>query len=190
MPLYRGSMAPLVRCIPALLVGFTASVFAVEPLAPDEDAIKLDQAVQVLKDEATLFQGDAQVARMAYLFPPESRLTVYLSNSLDDLLVEKVSLRIDDREPIEHEYDDFSSRALLVDGALQQIALMNIDRGAHQLEIKVSGRYAKDESDVEASFVAGFNKLLGASDIEIELVKGKRRGPPVIEMREWRPDPQ
>ena len=185
MALFRGPTATLVRCALLLLAGLSTAVLAVEPTAPDEEAIKLDQAIQVLKDEATQFQSDAESARKAYLFPAERRLTVYLSNSVDNLLLEEITLKIDDGEAIVHTYDEFSSRALLVDGSLQQLVMKNIERGPHRLEISFTGEYAKGGA-VGGNHEAAFDKRFDASEIEIEILPGKRRGPPAFRVREWR----
>lgn len=185
MAFLRGPSAPLVRCVLATLLGLSSSAFALEPVAPDEDAIKLDQTIQVLKDEATQLEGDAQAARRKHLFPPSSSVAIYLSNSVRNLLLEEVRLSIDGGEPIVHRYDPFSSRALLVDGALQELALINVERGRHEIELNLSGELAKGDR-LNSTYTAIFDKRFDANEIELEILPGKRGGPPAFRVREWR----
>lgn len=182
---FRGSMAPLVRCVLLMLLGCSAAAMATGPGVADDEAIKLDQTIQALKDEATQLQRDAQVARRAFLYPPETRLAVYLSNSVSNLLLKEVQISVDGGKPTIHTYDPISSRALLVDGALQQLALTNINAGAHRLELRYSGEYGSGEA-TEGRFEAAFDKTLEASEIEIEIVRGSRKGPPAFRVREWK----
>lgn len=181
----RGPLASLVRFALLTLVGVCPGAFAQEPAVQDEDAIQLDQTIQVLKDEATQLEAEVQAARQTYLYPPNSRLAVYLSNGTPNFLLERVTISVNGNNPSVHEYDEFSSRALLVEGALQELLLTNIERGAHRMKLTVFGAYPNGEP-ISAQHELAFDKRFEASEFEIEIVPGKRGGPPAFRVREWR----
>lgn len=161
---------------------------ALEPVAPDEAALNLDQAVQALKDEATQFNRDAQIAEDAFLYPPHSRLSIYVSNSIANLLLTEISVSIDAGKPISYRYDEFDARALLEDNALQRLVHTNVSRGPHRITVSYAGQFVdSDGTDpISGSYEAVFDKGLDAAELEVEILRGARKGPPGLRVREWR----
>lgn len=189
MLLFRGPKALRQFCACVLLNGAVFAVQAAEPAAPDEGALNLDQAVQSLKDEAIQYNRDAWMAEEAFLFPPATRLSVYVSNRIRNLLLNEVSIRIDDREPVAYRYGEIDARALLDDGALQRLVLTNIERGAHRIQVAYSGRFMDgDEQTGEfaETYQAVFDKGLDAAELELEILRGPRKGSPAMKLKEWR----
>lgn len=173
----------------ALMAGVALTAHALEPVAPDEAALNLDQAVQALKDEATQFNRDAQMAEDTFLYPPHSRLSIYVSNDIPNLLLTEISIAIDADAPIVYRYDEIDSRALLKDNALQRLVHTNVSRGAHRIKVSYAGQYT--EADAGADPVSGryeavFDKGIEAAEIELELLRGARKGAPGFRVREWR----
>ncbi|MGH8516451.1 MAG: hypothetical protein ACREUE_03220, partial [Panacagrimonas sp.] len=62
MPRLFGRMALSHLCVCALLGSVASAVHALEPSAPDDAGIALDQSVQAFKDEAIQFNRDALMA--------------------------------------------------------------------------------------------------------------------------------
>lgn len=189
MTLHLGFRALRTFCALALTVGVVTSAPALEPAPPDEEGIELDQAIQVLKEEATLLQRDADLARDALLHPPESRLSVYLSNKVPGLLIEETVLSVDGTVAAKHVYDELASRALLQKGALQRIEHRNIQSGPHRLRLTYKGTNTKGEP-VSGKYEAAFGKSLDASELEIQILPGGRKSPPTLKLREWAAAPQ
>ena len=189
MPRLVGRMALSHLCICALLGGIASAVHALEPSAPDDAGIALDQKVQAFKDEAIQFHRDALMAEEAALYPPQTRVSVYVSNTQRNLLLEKISVTLDDRQPIVYTYGEIDSRALLVDNALQRLVMTNMDRGQHRVRVSYNGNYVEGDDEPEpasGSFEAVFDKGLDAAEIELQLVRGKSRTEPAMKLKNWR----
>lgn len=188
MPRLFGRIALSQLCVCALL-GVASAVHALEPTATDDAGIALDQTVQAFKDEAIQFNRDALMAEEAFLYPPQTRVSVYLSNSLRNLLMQSISVTIDDREPVTYTYGDVDSRALLVENALQRLVLTNMDRGSHRLRVSYNGNFVEGDDEPEPAageFEAVFDKGLDAVEIELQLVRGKNRDEPGMKLKNWR----
>lgn len=176
-------------CACVLFAGTVAHVQAREPGAPDEAAISLDQAVQALKDESIQFNRDAQMAQDEFLYPPQTHLSVFVSNRVENLLLDRISVSIDGGAPVNYVYDELDSRALLEDNALQRLVLANVARGPHRITAVFSGHFgdAKDGAKpVTDRFEAVFDKGLEAAQIELVVLRGARRNSAVgIRLKEW-----
>lgn len=189
MPLYCGrqTLRSLLFC--AVVGAVTSFAHAFQPVAPDEGAIALDQAVQGLKDEALQFNRDALMAEDEFLYPSLTRVSIYISNRIPNLLLEQVSLQIDGAAPVTYTYDEFDSRALLRSGALQRLVHQNLGRGAHRIKLRYSGHLDGGRDDAEplvGEFDAVFDKGLVASEIELQITRGSRRSAPAVKLVEWR----
>src|SRR3546814_153723 len=79
-------------------------VLAADPLT--EEALQLDQNIQVLKDEALLLSRDAQLADEDFNYPEYSRVDVYVSVEAAAVLLHKFSVGIDGADPVSYEYTD------------------------------------------------------------------------------------
>lgn len=158
----------------------------------DLESLKLDQALQGLKDEAIEFNRDAEIAEDEYLFPPETRLSIYLSNDFSQLFLDKVSLTIDNDPAIVHEYSEVDAYALQREGALQRLVRRNISRGGHRILLTYSGHVGDPESDgipTQGRFTGVFDKHSRAAEIELRIQRGARRNSgPIVRLIEWSPD--
>lgn len=182
-------MASRCFCACVLAAGTVAGAQAAQPAAVDEGAIALDQAVQALKDEAVQFNRDALIAEEAFLYPPQTRLSVYLSNKLPNLLLSQVVVTVDNRPPVTYRYGDKDSRALLKAGALQRLVLTNVDRGIHRLQVQYSGQFMDGNTKTEpldGQFEAKFDKGLESAEIELQLQRARGRHTAAMSLKEWR----
>lgn len=176
-------------CAFALLAVTALDARAVEPAPADEGAITLDQTIQAVKDETVQFNRDALMAEEAFLFPPQTRLAVYVSNSAKNVLLTDISVTLDDKSPVVYRYGDKDSRALLVKGALQRLILDNVERGTRRLRVSYNGNYVSGDDTpepVSGQFEAMFTKGLESAEIELALEKGRRKTEPVMKLKEWR----
>jgi hypothetical protein len=189
MPRLVGRMALSQLCVCALLGGVASTVRALEPTAPDDAGIQLDQNVQAFKDEVIQFNRDALMAEEAFLYPPQTRVSVYLSTTQRNLLLDSISVILDDQAPVTYKYGDVDSRALLVENALQRLILTNLGRGQHRLRVSYTGNYVEGDDEPEpaaGTFEAVFEKGLDAAEIELQLVRGESRTEPAMKLKHWR----
>jgi hypothetical protein len=188
MPLHSGRTAPRLFCVLALLAAGSGTALAQATVKrPDDAAIQLDQSVQALKDELVQFNRDAQLAEDEFLYPPVSRVTVYVSNDYPGLLLDELRVVIDKNPPVTHRYDEYDSRALLADGALQRIFHGSANRGPHRITASFSGKLADGEAPVTGTYEGVFDKTVDPAEIELRIRRGgKRGGAAFIELREWR----
>lgn len=176
-------------CVFALLAVTAMGVRAVEPAPADEGAITLDQTVQAVKDETVQFNRDALMAEEAFLYPPQTRLSVYVSTRLKNVLLTDINVILDDAEPVAYRYGDKDSRALLGKGALQRLLMTNVERGSHRLRVSFNGNYVSGDDEPEplgGKFEAVFTKGLEPVEVELELQRGSSRTEPVMKLKEWR----
>lgn len=189
MPRHLGRLALRHLCVCALLGGVATMVHGVEPTAPDDAGIALDQNVQAFKDEVVQFHRDALMAEEAFLYPPQTRVSVYLGTTQRNLLMQSISVTLGDQAPVTYNYGEVDSRALLVEGALQRLVLTNLDRGQHRLRVSYNGNYVEGDDEPEpfsGDFEAVFDKGLDAVELELQLVRGKRRSEPAMKLKHWR----
>lgn len=189
MPFLRGRTALSHLCVCAVLLAAATGVHAAKPVATDDKALTLDQTVQSLKDEALQFNRDALFAEEQFLYPPQSRLSVYVSNSTKNLLLTEITVTIDADEAVTYRYGEIDSRALLAEGSLQRVILRNVDRGAHRIRVSFAGQYADAKSDanpVVGNYEAVFDKGLDPAELELQIQRSGRRIGPGIKLTEWR----
>ena len=162
---------------------------AAEPVAPDDGAITLDQTVQAIKDEAIQFNRDALLAEEAFLYPPQTRVSIYVSSRLRNVLLSDINLTLDDGTPVTYRYGERDSRALLEKGALQRLLITNVERGAHRVRVSFNGQYVEGDDEpepVSGQLEAVFTKGLEATDVELQILRGRSRTEPAMKLKEWR----
>lgn len=154
-----------------------------------EEALELDQAIQVLKDETLQFNRDAQLLEQDFTYPPHSRVTVYISVETAALLLQKISLDLDGQQSATHEYAEADARALLKSKGVQRLGRFNLSRGSHRLQAEFIAQYADAEAGAPAitdRLEAVFDKDLAPVDLELIVGKASRGGRPVLRLKEWR----
>jgi hypothetical protein len=158
-----------------------------------EQALRLDQSVQALKDEVLEFNRAAQAIENDVLLPPHARVSVYLSLKVSGFLLDEVSVMIDDRRPEVYHYDESDARALLATDSLQRLARMVVPPGAHRIRATFSGNFADaKESDppVTGEFEAVFDKQQSEAELELVIERERRfGGKPRLTMKQWRAKP-
>lgn len=188
MHFFGGHAVIKATCISTLLV-FAGAACAVDLASPDDNAIALDQTVQALKDEMVNLSRDAQAAQNALLFPPQKRMTVYVSNSIPDLLLKEVTITVDENSPVTYHHSEFDAHALLDKRALQRLVQINVDRGSHRVHADFLGHYADaddDEGPVRGTFDGTVEKGIEPAEIELQIQRGSRGNPLGMKLKDWK----
>lgn len=155
-----------------------------------EQAIKLDQTVQALKDEVLEFNSEAASVEVDALLPAYDRLNVYLSVKAGGLLLQDVTVALDDRPAEVYHYDEFDARAILGKNSLQRLMRVSADPGPHKLRISFTGKYAdaKPSDPLLADhYETTIDKPAQATDVEFVISRESRfGGRPRLTMKQWR----
>lgn len=128
-----------------------------------------DATLQSLKAEAL----DADVAAsLAEAGGDDSRLTLYIGDQADKLLLREITLRIDDQAPLHYEYSDAESLALQR-GALHEWTLSGLGAGPHSLRADFQAAGAKPGGPRKHGQISqSFGKDGAATVLKLDLVKG------------------
>lgn len=172
-----------------LALAWTATPAQSVPQQPDELVIQNDQVIQALKDEVLEFSREAQAVEDEVLFPAHSRLSIYLGVRVTGLLLNEVTLSIDDLPPQKVTYDDRGARALLSEGNLQRLLRANIAPGPHRVRVSFSGRFYDDKPDeppLTDQYEAIFDKGLNEAELEFVISRASRFSRPGLSMKQWR----
>jgi hypothetical protein len=162
---------------------------AAEPPPPDERAIQLDQQIQALKDEIIEFTREAQSVEDDVLFPPQTRLDVYLGVKVSGLLMKDVSVTLDDRPTETRNYQDKDARAMLSDLNLDRLLRANVAVGAHRVRVAFTAQMVDAKADappITDSYEAIFDKTVTPAELEFVISRPTRFAKPRLSMKQWR----
>lgn len=186
---------PSINCRKAvgpLLVALLAST----PLAQaasspdlDERALRLDQSVQAFKKEVLELNTEAQGIENDVLFPTHARLTVHLGVKVPGLLLQEVSVSVDNDPAQTYTYTDRDAKALLDEGHLQRVLRSSVAPGAHRIRISYRGQMADAKADappVGDAYEAVFDKDQRPTDLEFSIARRNRLAKAGISMKQWR----
>lgn len=155
----------------------------------DESALALDRELQALKAEVLDFNQRASSAETAFLFPDETRVSVYVGVQAPGLLIENVVITVDDQAPTTRKFDVYESIALQRRGLYRALRL-NTQPGSHRIRVEFSGRYADAKPGTPAlrgRYEAVFEKTTLPSDLEVRISVPEFGVPPILSLRDWRP---
>ncbi len=187
MRLIRGRRALRLLLVAALPLHVAAADQAADVA---ERAIRLDQVMQALKDEVVELGREAQAVENAVVVPEHLRVSVYLRVNVSGLLLDEVSIAIDDREAEVYRYDEKDARALLSEHALQRILRTTAGPGAHRVRLSYRGKYADDKPEdppVTDSYEAIFDKGAQETELEFTIARASRFGGALrTDMKQWR----
>lgn len=154
-----------------------------------QSASALDQELQALKSEVLDFNQSASSVEAAFLFPDETRVSVYVGVQAPGLLVENVVITVDDQPPVTRKFDVYESIALQRRGLYRALRL-NTQPGRHRIRVEFSGRYADAKPGAPAlrsRHEAVFEKTTLPSDLEVRISVPEFGTPPALSLRDWRP---
>lgn len=172
------------------------AVHSAEPPTPEETAIKLDGIIESLKKEAVDFNSEAQDIEQSVLYPLHSRVSVFISCKISQLLLQNVTITVDDNAPVRYDYSERSARALLLSEGLHRIALSNVEPGRHRIRAEFRGQFAdadKNDPPVAGRFEAEFDKTRKPVDLELRIARNSRLAKPQMALVLWKvgtPEPE
>lgn len=172
----------------ALLAG-AAAASAAEPAATGEPELQLDQAIQALKDDVVEFTREAQSIEDDVMFPAETRLDVYLGVKVSGLLLQEVSVTLDEQPAQTTVYSDRDARAMLSDLNLRRLLRANVNAGAHRIRVAFTGRMADakpDAAPIVDSYEAIFDKTAVPAELEFVISRPNRLSKSRLTMKQWR----
>lgn len=179
------------RVIAAAVLGLCLAQAAVAaapvPPPPDPEQLKLDGAIQGLKDEILSFNRDAQLVENDVLYPAHSRASIYLGVKIGALLMKTVSIAVDDRPAQTYTYSDPQARALLISEGLHRLVQISLEPGPHRLTVDYTAQYAdadKDDKPVTGHYEAIFDKRPREAELELTLSRNSRFSEPQLRLRD------
>lgn len=170
-----GSLADAARALGARVAAALCALAAAQAQAQSQaligEILDFDRAALVI--EQHLRHADA------------TGLSVYIGAEADDLLVRRVSLRIDEQEAIAYEYGADESDALQVRG-LHRLLSTPLTPGSHRLRVEMIARHvdARPQTPrIRALLDQTFDKADLAQALEVTLTGGGMVREPVLRLR-------
>lgn len=182
-PILHGHLraAVLAFCLPAC-------AFAATPPPVDEATLKLDTSIQALKGEVLDIHQRALDEEEKFLYPEVSRVNVYVGVKVSGLLLNDMTITIDDGEPALHSYDTIEAIVLQRRG-LQRLVRINAAPGSHRIRGEFTAHYADARPEaplVRGRYEAVFEKTLDPAELEFTIVQDGFAGSPILKLRDWR----
>lgn len=159
------------------------------PSAEDSSA-KLDGIIESLKKEAVDFNREAQDIEQVVMYPDHSRVSIYISCKVSRLLLQNVTLIIDDGKPVRYDYSERSAKALLLSDGLHRVLLTNVAPGSHRIRAEFRGQFADadaGDAPVIGRFEETFDKTAKPLDLELRVARYTRLSQPKLALVVWKP---
>jgi len=185
-------MTPLIRLFGLSMLVALCSLRAQAGQAPNADAssAKLDAIIETLKKEAVDFNREAQDIEQVVMYPDHSRLSLYVSCQVSRLLLQNVTVIIDDGSPVRYDYSERSAKALLLSDGLHRVLLANVAPGSHRVRAEFRGQFADadaGDAPVVGRFEETFDKTTKPLDLELRVARYTRLSPPKLSLTVWKP---
>lgn len=180
----RIRLLALAACLP-LCVGAAAP----EPV--DEATLKLDSEIQALKAEVLDINQRGLDTEENFLYPELTRVEVYVGVKAPGLLVNDVTVTVDDGAPTLHSYDTLEAIVLQRRG-LYRLLRINAQPGAHRIKAEFTAHYADAKPEaplLHGRYEAVFDKTLKPSELEFTIVQENFLSVPTLKLRDWRVAP-
>lgn len=182
------SPSRLFLCI--FLACLPAAVQAAPPQPADPAVLEIDRTLQALKSEAFDINQQAIRVEDAFVYPEQTRATVYVGVDAPGLLLDEITITIDGDLPIRRKLELTEAVALQRRG-LYRVLRLNITPGTHRIAAEFAGRYAdtiaNSEQRMSGRYDAVFDKTERASDLEIVISTPGLGMQPTMALRDWRP---
>lgn len=154
------------------LTSFCLSVLFLSALSLSSFA-EVEKQMQELNSAMNALEKDISELEESLLFPPVTRVKVFLSLANDtDFILHSVSLRIDNREQSYHIYSSAELDALRL-GGIQSLWEGNVALGERRLLARVVGEDRRGEK-VSYEATLDFEKTLQGRALELQILGGKK----------------
>ncbi|MDB5985760.1 MAG: hypothetical protein JWR16_813 [Nevskia sp.] len=164
-----------------------AAQAAPQAIPTADSAPQLDQNLQVLKEEAVNIKAELQSTEQTLLYPDATRVIIYFSVPVSGLLVQSITVSVDDGRPFQYKYINAEAIALQRRG-IQPLVKLNAGAGTHRIRADIVAQFA----DAQAStppladhLEATFTKARAAANIELSLARRSVVSRPELELHEW-----
>ncbi len=164
---------------------------AASPEPVNDAALKLDQSIQALKAEVLDVNQRGRNVEENFLYPKLTRVTAYVGVEISGLVLNDVSITVDDGAPNRHAYTADEAFALQRKG-LHRLVRLNAAPGPHRVRAEFTAHFAdaKPEAPLLNGRIEGvFEKSNVSAELEFIVSQDSHRGPPVIKLRDWRAAP-
>ena len=162
----------------AALTGAAAA--ATSPLAAPTP-VQLDTGLQALKDETLRLNADLDGVEQSLLYPDESMTSLYVSVKVGGFVLDQITVRINEDEPIVHVYSDSEALALLKDDGWQRLLRKKLDPGTYRLQAEFTGHFfdaRANEPPVKGKVETLFEKGLTDLDLVLPVSRNTRLDKP------------
>jgi len=145
-----------------------------QALAAESAAPQLDLDIQTLKEQALDINQQAQNIEDDYLYPPRTRVTVYVGVHVPGMLLKDITISVDDAPPVNYQYGELES-IVLQDRGLHQVLRFNAEPGPHRIHARYTARYS-DAKPTDPLFTGVYEGSFAKDDhpAELELDLGRK----------------
>jgi hypothetical protein len=171
---------PLISRSKSLAAGAALSLALVSGAAPARtpaaSAQQIDRDLQALKDDTIALNRDLHAIEQALLYPDQSRTTLYISVKVGGFLIDEVSVRINENEPVTRSYTDSEARALLKDG-WHRLQRLRLEPGTYRLQAEFKGHFydaRPEDPPVTGRIQTVFEKGLSELDLVLPVSRQSR----------------
>ncbi len=158
---------------------------------PTDDAqLKLDAAIQGLKEEVISFNREATDIESSVLYPTHTRTDIYVGVQVAALLIKSIKVTIDDLPPQSYLFSDPEARALLNSEGLHRVVRVALEPGPHRLAAEYTAQFADAKPDaplIGGRYEAIFDKYGREADLELRIARNSRVSDPEVRLREFKP---
>lgn len=184
-------MIPKLRlfCLGLVVCAHGLPAYGAAPTTVEATAQKLDGIIESLKKEAVDFNREAQDVEQAIVYPEHTRVAVYISCNVSQLLLQNVTVTVDDGKPVRYDYSERTAKALLLSDGLHRIVLTNLEPGAHKIVAEFRGQFADadaGDAPVTGRFEETFEKARKPMDLELRVARYTRISKPKMSLVVWK----
>jgi hypothetical protein len=179
----RQVFSPVFACV-LVLLGLASAASGSDERGQVPSFAAIDREVQAIKQEMLDINRDLSVLEGELLYPPEHRLTVFLSlGGNSAMAIDALKIDLDGESLVHHSYSDAEMEALRK-GGVHRVYIGSIEKGEHVLRAQLSGTGPRDKVfDIVNS--ARFTKLQGTRYVELLVSESTLRGIPRLTIQSW-----
>ena len=147
----------------------------------DSAALQLDRDMQDLKAQTLALNRDLESLERELRYPDQSMTTVYVAVKVGGFLLDDLSVRINENEPVTHRYTDSESLALLKDDSWHRLLRLPLEPGTYRLQAEFTGHFydAKPQDPpVKGKVETLFEKGLSELDLVLPISRNTRLDKP------------
>lgn len=168
----------------ALLLGFTAPVFAQTNTEGESNHTAVAEQVEALKKKVIRLNRDLFILEEDLLFPANTQVAVFLSVDTGKFLkLDAVKLKVNDDIVVSHLYTERQVKAL-ERGGMQRLYVGNLKTGPHQITAFVEG-IGPDQRPYKQAASLEFEKDTGTAALEVRVQDRSSNYQPSVSIVEW-----